>query len=82
MGRIEKYPLERMKDKEIKLSFDCPHCVGSRIEMNNEEDISFWKGVECPKCKALILLDDLSVTVVSEGARTTRGRQKQTPSHP
>lgn len=66
MGRIEKFPLERMKDKGLKLSFSCPQCIGTRIEMNDREDISFWKGVRCPKCDSLILLDDLSVTVVME----------------
>lgn len=70
MGRIEKYPLERMKDKSIRLSFTCPQCIGTRIEMNDEEDISFWKGIKCPKCESLILLDDLSVTVVKEGSTT------------
>lgn len=72
MGRIEKYPLDRMKDKHVKLSFECPQCIGTRIEMNDREDISFWKGVKCPKCSSLVLLDDLSVTVVQDetGART------------
>ena len=77
MGRIEKYPLERMKDKSVELSFNCPQCIGTRIEMNDSDDISFWKGVKCPKCGSLILLDDLSVTVVRE---STTEAPKQTPS--
>ncbi len=79
MGRIEKYPLDRMKDKSIKLSFICPQCVGTRIEMNDREDISFWKGVKCPKCDSLILLDDLSVTVVTEDIQTTTKTPKRKP---
>lgn len=67
-----------MKDKSIKLSFNCPQCIGTRIEMNDREDISFWKGIKCPKCESLILLDDLSVTVVKE--ELTTEAPKQTPS--
>lgn len=78
MGGIDKYPLERMQDKGVKLSFECPQCRGIRIEMSNEEDIDFFKGVKCPKCKALILLDSLSVTVVKEGMRPKTGTTKQT----
>lgn len=78
MGRIEKIPLERMQDKGVKLSFHCPQCRGVRIEMSSEDDINFWKGVRCPKCKALILLDNLSVTIVREGSepRTRTGKRK------
>lgn len=72
MGRIDKFPLERMRDKEVKLSFDCPQCRGTRIQMSDSDDMSFWKGVRCPKCKALILLDSLSVTVVKEDGVSRR----------
>lgn len=78
MGGIDKYPLERMQDKSVKLSFHCPLCKGCRIEMNNEDDIDFFKGVKCPKCKSLILLDSLSVTVVKEGFRPKTRTTKQT----
>ncbi|UCD92846.1 MAG: hypothetical protein JSV43_02700 [Methanobacteriota archaeon] len=79
MGRIDKYPLERMRDKEVKLSFHCPLCRGTRIQMSDSEDMSFWKGVRCPKCKALVLLDNLSVTVVKEDGRARKEIPKQTP---
>ena len=78
MGGIDKYPLERMQDKSVKLSFRCPLCKGCRIEMSNEDDIDFFKGVKCPKCKSLILLDNLSVTVVKEGFRPETRTTKQT----
>ena len=79
MGRIEKYPLERMKGRHIKLSFECPQCIGSRIEMNDWEDIGSWNGVKCPKCDSLILLDALSVTVVQEKAVPRTEEPKRTP---
>lgn len=79
MGRIDKYPLERMRDKEVKLSFHCPLCRGTRIQMSDSEDMSFWKGVKCPKCKSLILLDSLSVTIVKEDGRSRKGIPKRIP---
>ncbi|MFQ5883472.1 MAG: hypothetical protein ACE5IO_00055 [Thermoplasmata archaeon] len=79
MGRIDKFPLERMRDKEVELSFDCPQCRGTRIQMSDSDDMSFWKGVRCPKCKTLILLDSLSVTVVKEDGASRKGTPKRTP---
>jgi len=67
MKLIDKYPIERMKDKAVRLSFQCPYCKSWRIEMNRPEDMSFFKGVQCAKCKTLVLLDSLSVVVVREG---------------
>lgn len=66
MKLIDKYPIERMKDKGVRLSFQCPYCKSWRIEMNQPEDLSFLKGVQCAKCKTLVLLDSLSVVVVRE----------------
>jgi len=66
MKLIDKYPIERMRDKAVRLSFSCPYCKSSRIEMNRPEDMSFFKGVQCAKCKTLVLLDSLSVVVVRE----------------
>ena len=67
MKLIDKYPIERMKDKGVKLSFQCPYCKSWRIEMNRPEDMGFLNGVRCAKCKTLVLLDSFSVVVVREG---------------
>jgi hypothetical protein len=67
MKLIDKYPIERMKDKAVRLSFQCAYCKSWRIEMNRPEDMSFFTGVQCAKCKTLVLLDSFSVVVVREG---------------
>lgn len=67
MRLVEKYPIERMKDKAVKLSFQCPYCRSSRIEMTCPEDMNFWRGVKCAKCKTLVVLDSLSVLAIHEG---------------
>ena len=66
MRLVEKYPIERMKDKGLKLSFQCPYCKSSRIEMSRPEDMNFWRGVKCAKCKTLVVLDSLSVLAIRE----------------
>jgi hypothetical protein len=55
-----------MRDRRVRLSFDCPHCRSGRIEMDDAEDVDYWKGVRCLKCQALIVLDSLSVVVIKE----------------
>jgi predicted Zn-ribbon and HTH transcriptional regulator len=70
---IDKYPLDRMRDKDIKLSFDCPYCLGHRIEMNGEQELDYWTGVRCPKCKTLVVLDSLSVVTVREALKSASG---------
>ena len=67
MRLIDKYPIERMRDKAVKLSFQCPYCKSWRIEMNRPEDMGSFTGVRCAKCRTLVLLDSLSVVVVRDG---------------
>ncbi len=74
MTLIDKYTLDRMKGREMRVSFDCPYCQGARIELKDAADLGPMGGVRCFKCKALILLDSLSLTVIREPAiRPTEG---------
>jgi DNA-directed RNA polymerase subunit RPC12/RpoP len=66
---IDKYPLDRMRDKNIELSFACPYCLGSRIEMLGRSEQEYWEGVRCPKCGTLVVLDSLSVVTIRDGLR-------------
>lgn len=66
---IDKVTLDRLKDKVIHLSFDCPYCKSSRIEMRDSQAQDFWEGVRCGKCRALVILDSLSVVVIKDAAR-------------
>ncbi|MBI4415565.1 MAG: hypothetical protein HY557_01105 [Euryarchaeota archaeon] len=68
MTRIEKYTLDRMKGRALSLSFECPHCRGARLEIRPKESADPWEGVRCFKCKALVVLDGLSLTVIREAA--------------
>jgi len=71
---IDKYTLDRMKGRAIRISFDCPYCQSARIELKDLGDLGPMEGVRCFKCKALILLDGLSLTVIREpAARASEG---------
>lgn len=74
MTRIDKYTLDRMRGKGIAISFRCPYCEGARLEMKNPSDLDPLEGIRCFKCKALIVLDSLSVTVIREGVPVTAPR--------
>ena len=72
MTLIDKYTLDRLKGRGIRISFDCPYCQGARLELK-EPDVAAMEGIRCFKCKALILLDGLSLTVVREASRRAEG---------
>lgn len=69
MTRIDKYSLDRMKRKGVALSFRCPYCEGARLEMKTAQDLDPLEGIRCYKCKAQIVLDSLSLTVIRERPR-------------
>ena len=69
MTLIDRYPLDRLKGRGVRLSFNCPYCQGARLDVVDLEDLDPMHGVTCFKCKALIVLDSLSFTVIRERAR-------------
>lgn len=69
MTRIEKYPLDRLRGRGIRVAFNCPYCQGAWLELKNPEDLDPLHGVTCFKCKAQIVLDSLSLTVIRDAAR-------------
>ena len=73
MTRIDKYTLDRLRDRGIRISFNCPYCQGARLELKDPGDLDPLQGVTCFKCKAQVLLDSLSLTVIREGLRVADG---------
>ena len=73
MTRIDKYTLDRLRDRDLRLAVDCPHCRGTRIELGDLANTAPLQGVTCFKCKALVVLDGLSLTVIRENARASEG---------
>jgi len=66
VGKIVKYSIDRLEERNIELRFDCPYCGAARIGINYRGQEDFWDGTMCPKCKSRVILDDLSLTVVKE----------------
>ena len=71
MTRIDKYTLDRLRDRDLRLTVDCPHCKGTRIELGDLVNAPPLHGVTCFKCKALVVLDGVSLTVIRENARAS-----------
>ena len=69
MTRIDKYTLDRLRDRGLRLSVDCPQCRGTRLALAGSAGPDSLDGVTCVKCKALVILDSLSLTVIRENAR-------------
>ena len=69
MTLIDKYTLDRMRGRGVRISFDCPYCQGARLELKDLGAVDPLDGVRCFKCKALVVLDGLSLTVIREAAR-------------
>lgn len=66
MGKISKYNIERLGERNIELRFDCPYCGSARIGIKYKNQADFWDGIKCPKCKSRVILDNLSLTVVQD----------------
>ena len=73
MTLIDKYTLDRMRGRGVRLSFDCPYCQGARLELKDLQGLGPLEGVRCFKCKALVVLDGLSLTVIREAAPPAQG---------
>lgn len=73
MTQIDKYTLDRLRDRDLRLTVDCPHCRGTRIEIGDLVNAQPLHGVTCVKCKAVVMLDGLSLTVIRERARASEG---------
>jgi DNA-directed RNA polymerase subunit RPC12/RpoP len=64
VGKISKYNIERLGARNVELRFDCPYCGSARIGIKYRNQMDFWDGIVCPKCKSRVILDNLSLTVV------------------
>ncbi|OGS60403.1 MAG: hypothetical protein A3K59_10740 [Euryarchaeota archaeon RBG_19FT_COMBO_69_17] len=73
MGRIlDKVSLDRLGDKELRVSLLCPYCKSTRITLAGDPTTSGWDGIDCPKCGAHILLDSMSLVVIKDPVPATR----------
>lgn len=63
---LEKMSLDRLQDKDLKVSLLCPYCKSTRISFSGGESTGTWEGVDCPKCGAHILLDSMSLVVLKD----------------
>jgi len=71
--RIDKYTLDRLRGRDVRLTVDCPQCRGTRMELGDLVNAAPLQGVTCLKCKALVVLDGLSLTVIRENAGASEG---------
>ncbi len=63
---VDKVSLDRLKDRELQVSFLCPYCKSTRISLDSSRSLDSWNGVDCPKCGAHLLLDSVSVVVIKD----------------
>ncbi len=69
---VDKVTLDRLKDRDLRVSFLCPYCKSTRISLDSSRSIDSWNGLDCPKCSAHILLDSLSVVVIKDAVMPQR----------
>jgi len=68
---VDKVSLDRLRDRELRVSFLCPHCRSTRITLAATHATDDWNGIDCPKCAAHILLDSISLVVIKQGVPPT-----------
>lgn len=64
---VDKVSLDRLRDRELRVSFLCPTCKSTRITLEATQTTDDWNGIDCPRCQAHILLDSLSLVVIKDG---------------
>lgn len=69
---VDKVNLDRLKDRDLHVSFLCPYCKSTRISLDASRTLDQWNGIDCPKCGAHILLDSVSVVVIKDALPTPR----------
>ncbi len=69
---VDKVTLERLKDRELRVSFLCPYCKSIRIDLDASRSTDTWNGMDCPKCGAHILLDSISLVVIKDAMPSAR----------
>jgi len=69
---VDKISLDRLRDRELRVSFLCPYCKSTRITLSATESTDDWNGIDCPKCQAHILLDSVSLVVIKDGTSPAR----------
>lgn len=77
---VDKVTLDRLKDRELHVSFLCPYCKSIRIALDASRRTDHWNGIDCPKCGAHILLDSMSIVVIKDAV--TPSRAMTTPTRP
>jgi len=63
---VDKISLDRLMDRDLKVSLLCPYCKSTRITLTATQTMDSWNGIDCSKCEAHILLDSVSLVVIKE----------------
>ncbi len=63
---VDKVTLDRLKDRELHVSFLCPYCKSTRIALDSSQSADTWNGIDCPKCGAHLLLDSVSIVMIKD----------------
>lgn len=67
MARIvDKVSLDRLMDKELKVSLLCPYCKSARLSLASGQTANAWESVDCPKCGAHVMIDSMSLVVIKD----------------
>jgi len=69
---LDKVSLDRLKDKDLKVTLLCPYCKSTRLSLAPTQSTVALGGIDCPKCGAHIMLDSLSLVVMKDPLPVSR----------
>ena len=67
---VDKVNLDRLKDRDLHVSFLCPYCKSTRIALDSSRSADAWSGIDCPKFGAHPLPDRVSIVMIKDGVAT------------
>lgn len=69
---LDKVNLDRLGDKELRVTLLCPYCKSTRITLDPSRSTQGMQGIDCPKCGAHVMLDSLSLVVIKDAVAAPR----------
>ncbi len=65
MGKITKFDIDRLEQRNPELYLDCPNCGTARLVLYFGNGTGM-DDVQCPKCSHRIILETLNITVIND----------------
>jgi len=80
MGRIMKFGIDRLGNRNLRMELDCPNCGSARIGFSSGNGKGWIDDMACPKCGTRVILDGVNITAIRENDPVEANGETETQS--